>query len=90
MKVIIQKAPNSTYENDGHNNSALHLAAQIGNSEIVERLMKVHIFDFALSSRYVIEKVHLNSRLSINAIIAPADPYSLYEWKSSGAQTITL
>ena len=57
MKVIIQKAPNSTYEHDGSNNSALHLAAQIGNSEIVERLMKVHIFDFALSLRYVIKNL---------------------------------
>lgn len=53
MNVIIKKAPTSTYERDRDNNSALHLAAQIGHCEIVEKLMKVHGFDFALNSRWV-------------------------------------
>lgn len=60
MDVIIKKAPNSLYEKDGQNNSALHLAAQIGHTEIVERLLKVYLTDFDLSSWYV--KHHIRSK----------------------------
>lgn len=73
MKVIIQKAPNSMYENDGHNNSALHLAAQMGHREIAERLLKVQLFDSALSARYV-HHYHQNNDTFYSVKMVPRLP----------------
>ena len=53
MNFIMSSGVNAVYILDGHGSSGLHLAAEYGHSNIVDRLLRVRSSDNAISTRSV-------------------------------------
>ena len=53
MNYIMSNDPNAAYVPDGHGSSGLHLAAEYGHANIVDRLLRVRSSNsYNIGSRY--------------------------------------
>ena len=51
MNYIMSNGASATYILDGHGSSGLHLAAEFGHANIVDRLLRVRSSDISISTR---------------------------------------